>query len=104
MGTRARWVSWHSAMRGLTARVNARRLVAMDRAADDLPALDDQAHVADGREVAGRIAPDRHEVGEQARLDGAPVGQVEDPRVAGRRRDQHLGGGEGPGGTPLDTP
>ena len=42
-------------------------------AADDLAALHDHADVLDGGDVAGRVAVDRDEVGEQAQLDLAAI-------------------------------
>ncbi len=49
--------------------------------------LHHERDVAYGRDVARRVAVDRHEVGEEAGLHGAdPVGDVEELRVARRRR------------------
>ena len=62
-------------------------------AADDLAALHDHADVLDGGDVAGRVAVDRDEVGEQAQLDLAAIAEAEDPGVARGRGDQHLRGG-----------
>ena len=91
---RRRWRLWSSGQAGRCSSDQS-------GARNDRAAPHDHPHPAHGGNVAGRIALDRDQIGEQAGPDRAAVGEPEDAGVAGGRGDQHVGGAHAPGGHQL---